>query len=352
MTKPRKPRPVKEAYFVRVPVDGDRALFFDATSHLGKILPYKKPQASCFMRVEVDRILFSLLHIPKKAASDFVSKPVKIPRAPFSRMEAYLDKNTIEESIVDVEIKAGDDTISCRFELIKDENGVGRLEVLDGFGSGEEKNMDPTFSLPSRSLEVRLYLQSRVGRTLAVNFVGHIGKPGGSETVARSASMVLNSICGLNEFRTLSGLETMKVPAPPTRWASKPVVRKAEDRVLFDIALQLFTPEYQPVGAGRLGVEIDLDSSNQATGRLLFHLSPSENIEEIFGPYKKIVDEALGDALRKALGEQIEMVVIDIVLGEISSGSIDMLKEAASSIFGIDATPKEYRFHDAEVTVA
>lgn len=354
MDRPNRPsnsRPIKEAYFVRIAVDGERALFCDATAYVGKTLPYQKPQATCAMRVESEAVYFALLHLPRKSASDFVAKPVKVPRAPFAKMADAVRELEIgnEELVVDLDKGEELGIERYRFSLRRDENQVGRLEIMDGFGAGAEKNEDPTFDLPDRSVEMRLYMRSpRVGRVVAVNFVGHIGKPRTPETVGRAAAMALQSIAGLNEFRALAMLEAMRVPAPPTKWANRPSGgKRAEERVVFSMPLRMFTPTYEPVGACDLHVEIDLETSNQATGRLLYHLNPPEDLAETFAPYKRIVDEALNDALRRGLGEALEMVVIEVVLGEMSVGSIDMLRDAVAPILGLDVTPREFRFHDA-----
>lgn len=343
-------RPVKEKFYVRIPIEQGPVLFCDATAYVGKEMPYAKPQATCAMRVESDAVYFSLLHITKKMAADFASRPIKIPRGPVSKMQKGMAGLDIETPDVWVEIDLGDDVIlKHRFHIHRDENGVGRLEVVSGFGGGDDLADDPTFDLPIRSVEVRLYMRSpRVNRKIAVNFIGHIGKPRTPETVGRAAAMVLNSMSGLAEFRQIAGVEAMKVPAPPAKWAARPAPRRDDERVVFNVPLQLFTVEYQPVGAGDLIVEVDLESINQATGRLLFHVQPPEHIAEVFNEgYRHIVvDTALVESMRRELGDELEMVVYEIMLGEVGLSTVDRLRTAAKAIRGIDATPREYRLHD------
>jgi hypothetical protein len=348
-------RPVKEKFYVRVAIENGPMLFCDATAYIGKEMPYQKPQATCAMRVEPDAVYFSLLHVTRKQATDFAGKPIKVPRGPVVKMQKTLAATVPGDSDLWVEVDLGDDggTLLHRYQITRDENSVGRLEVMSGYGVGEDQSEDPTFDLPIRALEVRVYLRApRLGRVVAVNFIGHVGKPRTPETVGRVAAMVLNSISGLAEFRQLADIETMKVPAPPAKWAARPAPRKAEDRVMFNVPLRLFTPEYEPVGAGDMAVEVDLESINQATGRLLFHLNPPEHIDAaVVGDYRSIIaDIALVDAMRKVLGEELDMIAFEIMLGEISAGTIERLREAGSQITGIDATPREYRLHDAVVT--
>ena len=342
----RTNRPIKEAYFVRVAVDGDRALFIDATAYVGKPLPYPKPQATCAMRVESHGVYFALLHVPRKAASDFAARPVKAPRAPFLKMADATKELNLGDNEIVVDLDHGDDNIErYGFTISRDENQAGRLELVSGPGVDDDSD-EPTFMLPDRSVEMRVYLKSpRVGRVIGVSFVGHIGKPRTPETVTRAVSMVLQSIAGLNEFRALACLEAMRVPAPPTKWANQPTtVRRDDERVIFTLPVRMFDLEKAPVGAHDVTIEVDLETSNQATSRLLYHVTVPDDVE--FAPYKRILDEALNDALRRELGEALDMIVIEVVLGEVAAGSADMLRETLSALNGVDITPREFRFHD------
>jgi hypothetical protein len=349
-TSKTQARPVKEKFYVRVPIAQGPVLFCDATAYIGKEMPYAKPQATCVMRVEVDTVYFSLLHISRKNATEFAQKPIKIPRGPVEKMRKGFNGLDLESNDVWVEVEFGDDEkILHRYKISRDENGVGRLEIVPGYGAGDDKSDDPTFDLPIKAVEMRLYMKSpKLNRRISVNFIGHIGKPRTPESVGRAAAMILNSMSGLAEFRQIAGIEAMKVPAPPAKWAARPAPRRDEERVVFSVPLQLFTAEYNPVGAGDLVVEVDLESINQATGRLLFHATAPEHMAEVFNTeYRDIVlGNALVEAMRKELGEELEMIVYEIMLGEVGLGTVDRIRDAAKKIVGIDATPREYRLHD------
>jgi hypothetical protein len=354
-SKPTKNRPVKEKFYVRVPMENGPVLFCDATAYIGKEMPFSKPQATCSMRVDTDAVYFALLHVTRKMAADFAARPIKIPRGPVQKMQRTLADLDIETPDVWVEVDLGEDggVLLHRYHITRDENSVGRLEVVDGFGGGADKNDDVTFDLPTRALELRLYLRSpRLGRTIAVNFIGHVGKPRTPETVGRAAAMVLNSMSGLAEFRHLAGVEAMKVPAPPAKWAARPAPRRDEERVSFTLQMRLLNEAFDPVGAGDLQVEIDLESINQATGRFLFHATPPAHLEELFNESYRgvIVDFALAEALRRELGSESEMIAYEIMLGEVSAGTVDRLREAAGRVTGVDATPSQYQVHGATGT--
>lgn len=354
--QPRQHRPVKEKFYVRVPMENGPVLFCDATAYIGKEMPFSKPQATCSMRVEPGVVYFALLHVTKKMGAEFASRPIKIPRGPVQKMQRRLETLPVEADDVWVEIELDDEKVLLhRYRISRDENGVGRLELVDGFGGGDTKSDDTTFDLPTRALEARCYLRSpQLGRTIAVNFIGHIGKPRTPETAGRAAAMILNSMSGLAEFRQLSAIEAMKVPAPPAKWAARPAPRRDDERVSFAVQLQLFTEEFAPVGAGDLHVEIDLESINQATGRFLFHVNPPEHLSALFqDTYRSIVVEhALTEAFRREVGKEAEMMMYEIMLGEVSSGTIDTLRSAASRIVGIDVTPSQYQIHGPVEAVA
>jgi hypothetical protein len=349
-------RPVKEKFYVRIPIEQGPVLFCDATAYIGKEMPYSKPQATCAMRVEADAVYFSLLHISRKMATEFAARPIKIPRGPVVKMQKGLQGLEIESPDVWVEIELGDEQrLLHRYHIVRDENSVGRLEIVPGFGSGDDASEDPTFDLPTRSVEIRLYLRApKLNRHIAVNFIGHIGKPRTPETVGRAAAMVLNSMSGLAEFRQIAGIEAMRVPAPPAKWAARPAPRRDEERVVFSVPMHLFAEDYQPVGAGDLTVEVDLESINQATGRLLFHVSVPEHLEARFNETYRatIVDIALVEAMRRELGDDMDMIVYEIMLGEVGLGTVERLRNAAKTIHGVDATPREYRLHDPAAPVA
>lgn len=337
-------KPSKEAFFVRVTGPDDRPEFFNATAYLGKELPYTKPQATCAMRVEDDAVCFSLLHLTKRSAASIVGTPVQMPRGPLARLHRRV--TSLEDLTDDVLVVEHGEAV-YRMQIIRGDNGVARLEMLAGYGAGDDQDDDVTFELPLGAVQLSLYLRSpRVGRPVAVGFIGHIGKPGTPETLTRAASMVLNSISGLVEFRILSGIETVKVPAPPSKWAYRPPVRKDDERVVFELAANLFSVDYQPVGAGTVVVEIDLENANPTTGRLLYHLNPSENIAAAFADYRAVLDGAVTDVLRRCLGDELAAITYDVVLGEVSSGTLERLREAVAPMRGFDLTPREYRAHD------
>ena len=336
-------RPVKEAYFVRVPTPDGQVGFFNASAFIGKEMPYEKPQATCGMRVEDDVVAFSLLHLTKKTAVTVASQPIAMPRGPLARLHRRAAALDIAPGEVVVEL--GDDVYRLALQI--DENGLATLEIAPGGGGGEDKNEDVTFDLPLRAVQMSLYLRSeKVGRTLAVGFIGHLGKPATPETVTRAAGMILNSISGMVEFRLLSSIETVKIPAAPSKWASRPPARKSEDRVAFEVHLNLFDAEYQPVGVGTAVIEVDLENANPTTGRLLYHIAPSENLVEVFPEYRGIIDGAVTDTLRRELGDELLQITYEVVLGEVSSGTLDRLRGALVGLVGLDVTPREYRLHE------
>lgn len=399
MAGSRVVRPTKEAFYVRVEASDGVIAFYNATEHVGKTMPFSKPRATCAMRVSPEAVSFSLLHLTNKNAAVIAAKPVTLPRGPLSRLErraisyapmatdrviVELSSQPAEDAVVANQnaqnglddLFAGDtkapesglddlfadgektpeknvtdktgrrpmkpavvETFECTIR--RDENGVARLEAV-----GEEH----VFELPRGAVHVSLYLASPVTsikRTLAIGFIGHVGKPGTNETVTRVASMVLNSLSHLPDFRILGGIETCVVPASPGRGgASKTASKRADEKVAFPVQVYLFDEQHTIVASGHIGVEIDLENANPSTGKLLFVFTPEKALEGVFDKYRGVVERAVTDSLFAAVGEDaLSNMVYDVVLGSVSAATIEDLKGFGKSIAAFDLTPAQFRAH-------
>lgn len=346
----------REAMFVRVRVpNSDTSEFFNATHCLGKEMPYKKPQATCAMRVEDDMVSFSLLHLTKKTVANVIASPLEIPRGPLARLRRKSQKAKITADTPNkLMVELGNDF--HELEIKRSSSGVTRLEMAasdDGI-PGDDVN----FELPPGAIRVSIYMWSPVAqRILAVGFIGHIGRPNTSETINRVVSMILNSIVKLNEFYVLSELEQIEVPAPPAAWAYKGPVRNAEDQVVFELPVWLFqeAPDMAIFSSGTVIIDVDLDNASAASGKLLYTLTPVEKekeahesvlFHEVFKDYEKMLTHAVNDQLALSLGEELQNIAVDIVLGEVGSNVIDRLREAGDSFSaGFDLTPTRKRLH-------
>ena len=89
-------RPRKEALFIQVPSPDGTVEFHDATSHIGKSMPFKNPKATCGMRVHDEVVAFSLLHLTKKTATAMAEKELLIPRGPLTRVEKRAEELAAE----------------------------------------------------------------------------------------------------------------------------------------------------------------------------------------------------------------------------------------------------------------
>lgn len=341
----------KESFFVRVPdPNGGVPTFFNATAYIGKVMPYQKPQATCAMRVDGNVVAFSLLHLTKRSMATVVTQEISMPRSPLARLTRRAQSLELAAGEIVVEM----DDVFYKLRCKVDDNGTASLEMAEGPDGSRD---DVTFNLPLTSAKISVYLRSpKVDRTIAIGFIGHLGKPNTPELVSRATAMVLNSVSGLVEFRLLSGVETCKVPAAPTKWSTRPPVRKAEDRVAFELAVQLFamdssapagevSPEnLVPVGSGSAVIEVDLENANPTTGRLLYHITPSEEIAEQFGSYRDVIDGAITTVLKQRLGEELTQITFEVVLGEVDSGTLGRLRDALDGLTSIDVTPEMFQF--------
>jgi hypothetical protein len=226
---------------------------------------------------------------------------------------------------------------SWRYKLRRDDNDVVTLEAADD---------DHTFELPRGAIHVSVYLRSpRVNRVMAVSFIGHVGRPGNVETMGRVASMVLNSMSHLPEFRVLAGIETVVVPAAPNR--PTPARKSSFSRpAAFTTQVYLFDDALNPVASGLVGVEFDLENANPTSGKLLSRVTPEETLAEAFESYRGVFDLALAGALKATMSdEDVAEITYDIILGGVSEGTIDRLIEVGEQLQSVDLSPTQFRPH-------
>jgi len=343
-------RPRKEALFVQVPSPDGTVEFHDATSHVGRVMPFKNPKATCGMRVTGEVVAFSLLHLTKKTATSMATKELVIPRGPLTRVE----KRALEiaADLADDELLIESEVGTQKCKITRDANGVAELEPIIGApeaeGTGSPSGEDVSFELPREAVKLSIYMKNpALGRLIAIGFIGHPGRPGGAETLRRIASMALFSLTQLSHFRVITGMVSVAVPSAP-RAAAAPV-RKADDKVQMEIPLWLFEETTPPVlrCSGSALLEIDLDLANPSTGKLLYHFTPSAEVAEIFEEYRTILDATVTEVLRTKLDDsEINSIAIEIVLGEVDSGTIGRLRDAVAGLAGgLDLTPHLRQFH-------
>lgn len=338
--KRRMPRPTREAFFVRVLGPDDTLSFVNITEHLGKPLPFRKPKATLAMSVSEEAVFFSLLHVTTKSASKVADKPAAIPRGSFAKAQRKL--SSLEGLNAETCLVESEDGMHS-FRIERDEAGLARL-LFDNLDDDE-----PVIDISGRATQLQLFLWSEAAnRPIAVSFIGHLGKPGGSDTLLRAASMALYSLSGLPEFRILTGIDVIDVPPPASRYAATVASRRSAGRAVYALPVWLFTDAdlSGPIGSGSVEVEVDLENANPTTNRLLTKLTPSEDLSEIFEPYRATLDGAVMEFLRKELGdEDIATITYDIVLGSVTSGTVARLVDSLKGIGGIDLTETRAKQH-------
>ncbi|MFM7088563.1 MAG: hypothetical protein ACKOW9_03465 [Candidatus Paceibacterota bacterium] len=335
MSKAVKGKARKESLYVRVVAPDDSVEFHDVTSKVGYPMPFSNPKATLALRVSDSSVVFSLLHLTKRAASGLIKKNLEFPRGPVARIERRAHE--LSELLQGSKIVAEVDGSTYDFTFSIDD--AGAVEV-----SGE----DTSLLLPRGAIQVSLFLFSKnANRPVGVGFIGHVGKPESQETVRRVVSMILNSVSQLVAFRLLTGIETVRVPSAP-RSIVRPV-RKSHERANVEVPAWLYTDTSEPAlaGSGSVIVEIDLDQANPATSRLLMHFTPDKSLEPIFSTYRVAFEYAVTQKLRGSLGDdELRAIATDIVLGEVSAGTIERLNSALSGcVTGFDLTPTQHREH-------
>lgn len=329
-------RPRKEALFVLVPSAEGSVEYHDVTSSVGKKMPFKNAKSTCGMRVSESVVSFSLLQMTKKTAAGMADKEMMIPRGPLSRLERRAAE--LAPSLGDDEVFLETDSATQKCKLTKETNGVGELESVDE---------DIVFELPREAVKLSIYVKSSVlGRMIAVGFIGYPGKPGNTDKMRRIASMALFSLTQLNHFRVISGLLTVTVPAA-VRYAQV-YVRKSDEKALIEVPVTLFTDGDEPdvVASGNVMVEVNLDTANPSTGRLIYTLTPDKDIKDHFENYAGIMDATVTEVIEKSFTpEEINSIAVDIVLGELGDGGVKRLNDALVVLnSGLNLTPKMRQF--------
>jgi hypothetical protein len=260
---------------------------------------------------------------------------IEYPRGPVSKLARQAESlGSLEQDQIIAEVEGVRHTLT----LERDSNNVARIE--------QEEEI--TFELPKTSLKISLFLKSPgLGRVISIGFIGHLGKPGDIYSVSLIASKVLHSLSLLLNFRILSGIETVHIPAPSSRYQSKARVIQVQAEAV--IPVKLFNNDIAPIllAEGTLGVKVDLEHANPTTGKLLYHYTPSEELKDHFESYRTLIDSTITTLITNNLGlEEVSGITYDIVLGGVEAGTVERLKDAIESILGLDCTPTQFRQHD------
>lgn len=343
-----EPQVLKDAYYVRVKLPDERSQFFPATDYINRPMPFQSPLATCSMRsFDNGVVAFSLLMVTKRTAQRLSEMPIRIPVGPLTRLmwrSGELGELSSDQLYVE---RMGGPERPYRLALHRDDNNVGRVELLDGEDAG-------LFELGRGAEKIALYTASpRLPRKLAVGFIGHLGKPGATDSVERAAARAINSLLGVGEFHGLVNIETMNVPPPPTAGFAAPV--RIDEDVSFEVPVFLYTsPQDTNPASGTVLVSVDLEQANINTDpprMLLKAVNPQGDVAETFEEYRRTFEDAVQDALMRVLGaDDYDNVCYEITLGEIDSRGLDRMREAGTPLsMGIDIAPGQFRFRDAEL---
>lgn len=342
MTGKRKDRPNKEAYFVQIQGADDAPMFVNVSAQLGKPLAVTTPLATVLVSVHDDQVLFSALKLHKRTRELLKKQPLAFRQGPISALQrrgAAFQAAHAEEPI-------GDDAVVVDFDgtqyplVLKRADGGATLDTPVDVE-------DTVVDLPRSPVKVQLFLRSpRTGRLLVVGWEGYVGKPGAPETLVRIASQALAHLTGLVEFQVLSGITSVRVPAPPGKFQLAAPSRSSADKVEHVIPVRLWTDSVPPAGvaAGNVKVVVDLDSANPATAQLLYHYSPEESLAaHLVDGYRQQLDYAVSAAFAKHFDhDEITTLACDITLGELEAGGIMRLQEAVRSLPGFDLAPSQW----------
>lgn len=347
-TSPQPKAKRREELFAMLVDDTSTPRFVRITDSVGKPFEYRKAAAVCGVRVSPDVVSFALTRLTKNTAKALAGQPVEIPRTVLARVERHAPKAApqgnqlvVQVLVVDDEPVVADD-LEDLFEAPaatenKRPNLVNKTWTLSweaddaGIVSLETEDPGQVVNLSKGAVKATVFLYSAAaGRVLGVSFVGHLaGVPGQPETPERIAAQILHSMAYLPEFRMLSGIQDVRIPARPSGLSgrsSAPVIQDADVSAYMPVALFASTSDPAPLAAGRVKVSMDL---NSAPERLLFHITPDERLLTSIDLYLPQIQRYVSAQVEGRLGPaNVNQARIDITLGELSTGMIEELREA------------------------
>lgn len=301
--------------------------FVPVSEHIGKPSPYRKPLAIAAIAVTDSTVLFSLLHPTNKNRSRYTEE-VAFPNPALSRLERKAADHRTEDPTV-LYVTMGENTHTLSMSI--DSSGLVHLSDPD----------NATFEITRRGVMFDAFFYSaKVKRQVAFTFTGYFGRPDQAETVVRAVAMAINSLSALADFRTVTGISHVDVPAPVGKSAPTSAARSKVEYVERAVPVWLYREDNVAVGGGTVTVWVDLLNANPSLPVLLCRYTPSEDIAEVFHAYTKELDRAISSHLNDRLGADfVERIVCDIVLGDVDTRTVDAVTEALSDVEMVQMTP-------------
>lgn len=329
----------KESLFLRVMM-GDEMAFEDVTRYTGKKSPYQKFSSIASARASEKIVSFTLQHVTKRSLPKAREQVLAIPRSPLSHLEGDALKMIEEGTLPDGKLIAKYNGATYEFNATRDASGTLSLDAAS-------EDADQPFEVPKRPLLFDFFFRSPVvDRVLAVSFQGHMDRaPGDSETLARVVLKAVTALLPLADFQLLSGLTSVDLPVPPAAAPVAPAARSAGD-VEFQVPTWLYDESGQTgIAGGYLNVKVDLEHANQATGRLLYNITPDAELEEHFSVYAENAANAVAEIVTTLMPlEEQKNLTFDIVLGDVTDGSVERLRDIVGKLSStLLLTPKMYQ---------
>ncbi len=373
MSQDKKPRRVgarqakyKEAFYIRIPVPGDVSKFIPATEFIGRKMPVARALETCAMRVYPDVACFSVLHLTKARSAAIKNDILEMPHGPLARLarRAQVFGPHLQGDMVIVEHGSN----IAAMTIVRDATGVLSLESAEmpdmeslhhtntvddkgnlGVITGADGEMLPAFNATDanalferdrRGERISVFFRSPViDRVVAVGFLGHLpGKPGGNDNLNRATSMVLKAVIALAEFSYLATAKAVHIPSLPGGGfsAAPPSLQSAQYQLPVDLLTEV---DFQPVASGSVTITVDLSHIGNTGSGLLCSISPDNALGEHWEAYTQVADEWLDTKLPDVLGDELELVVNDILMGMVDDATVIRLRGCLDRLPRVRFTP-------------
>lgn len=330
----------RQVFYTQISSPDDKVVYEPATSYIGKVMPFHKPLALCFVEVTPSNIAFAVQAIPKKERPVVAKKVIELPKGTLSMLhrKAKELESTIDPSEVVVEMRT-------RVEPGKFESTLYylTLSINDGiaFLEPKDRTQDTSYVLPQGNVvHMAIVLKSKIAnRSMSISFAGFLGKPGQQSSIEYITSQVLFNLTYTAEFKMLMGIQSVHIPS--NAQAARPVETPS---IVFPVSL--YTPDGRElVATGMVEAKVDLVHANPSLDMLLLHLTPSTELTTNFNQYASACNRAITQVVRSFLSDdEINAISQQILLGGVDEPLVDRVRSSLAPLHkGVALTTNDHQ---------
>lgn len=367
----KKSEITRQAYYIGLATGEFSALsYVDVTEKIGSRMPFNQPHSALGLSLSRRIGLFSLLSINNRSRPKWREQTLQMPKGPLARLERKAPGNIADLGAGGVRMNirltfdveqpnaAGESDLSAMFESegpttfnTRTDSHDFELEISrdEGVGTVGGRDAEAEFELPKAAVKASLYFNGLNGTyPCGVGFIGHVGEPGKMCSAARAAGVILRYMLYLPEFRSLSGMTALELPAGPV--GSEVQVRPQLSNLMSDILFTVVDSTDKNASVleeVKVQAEISLSEVNHLSDRyaLLCKVSPHGS----GGSYYNELSDRLAEKIASTVETRLDKrggegtagnIARDIWLGDIGETDRARVEKVLGSIGTVLSLPK------------